>query len=226
MVMRTLGMTLCLCGLLSATALAQQYQRGDKVVVVSMTHLTVSGSRIVDKVWPGLTLTVRDVNGEWLWLSNGKPGWLEQRHVVPLGRQAIDRLTAMIRSDSKNTSLYSGRADVWEHLGELDIAIADYNEAIRLSPDDGAAYGNRGSAWRAKGEYDKAIADYNEAVRLDPKYVTAYHNRGSALDRKGAYDKAIEDYNEAIRIDPKFVHAYKNRGLTWRHKGEYDKAIE
>ncbi len=115
MLKRNLVIAICGVMLFAASALGQTYQPGDKVVVISDAELQVSGKGAVDDVWPGLTLTVKDVNDRWLWLSNGKPGWLEQRHVVPLGRQAIDRLTTMIRSDSNNAALYSGRADVWQH---------------------------------------------------------------------------------------------------------------
>ena len=115
-------------------AAAEDYQPGDRVVVIAQAKLTVKGSREVDDVWPGLVLKVAAVDGRWLWVSNGKPGWLDRRHVIPLDRRAIDRLTAMIRADPGNTRLYGGRADVWENLGEIDIAIGDCSEAIRLDP--------------------------------------------------------------------------------------------
>ncbi len=73
------------------------------------------------------------------------------------------------------------RAMIWQwEKHELDIALADYNEAIRLDPNEASVYNSRGVAWRAKQEYDKAIADYSEAIRLDPTYALAYCNRGFA----------------------------------------------
>ncbi len=62
------------------------------------------------------------------------------------------------------------RAIIWrKEKKELDIALGDYNEAIRLDPTSASVYNNRGLAWHDKKEYDKAIADYNEAIRLDPE---------------------------------------------------------
>src|SRR5882724_10035228 len=55
-----------------------------------------------------------------------------------------------------------------------DLAIADYNEAIRLDPKNAAAYNNRGFAYGQKGDYDKALADFSEAIRLKPDYAVAY----------------------------------------------------
>jgi tetratricopeptide (TPR) repeat protein len=64
---------------------------------------------------------------------------------------------------------YNNRGFVWHDKGDLDRAIADYSEAIRLDPKQANAYRNRGNALREKGDLDRAIADLNEAIRLDPK---------------------------------------------------------
>jgi tetratricopeptide (TPR) repeat protein len=75
---------------------------------------------------------------------------------------------------------YNNRGFVWHDKGDLDRAIADYNEAIRLDPKQANAYVNRGVVWREKGDLDGAIAEYNEAIRLDPEQAIAYSNRGNA----------------------------------------------
>ena len=54
-------------------------------------------------------------------------------------------------------------------LGQHSAAILDYDEAIRLDPDDAKAYYNRGHAKGELRRYPAAIADYNEAIRLDSK---------------------------------------------------------
>jgi tetratricopeptide (TPR) repeat protein len=49
--------------------------------------------------------------------------------------------------------------------GDLDGAIADYDQAIRLEPTYGDAYFNRGLARYDKGDFDGAIADYDQPSR-------------------------------------------------------------
>ena len=171
---------------------------------------------------------VEHVKGEWLWLQDEKSGiagWVQTKYVIPY-EQAIDYYTTFLRSNPQ-AYLFNTRGTIWHEKAEYDIAIADYNEAIRLDPKYASAYNNRGVAWGNKKEYDKAIADYNEAIRLDPKYAEAYSNRGSTWrGRKDKdYDKAIADYSEAIRLDPKVVSTYISRGSAWWVKQEYDKAI-
>ena len=51
--------------------------------------------------------------------------------------------------------------------GELDKAIADFTEAIRLNPKLAGAYFNRGFAYVNKGELNQAVGDWTEAIRLD-----------------------------------------------------------
>lgn len=52
--------------------------------------------------------------------------------------------------------------------GDLEGALQDYGEAIRLKPDDAAAFYNRGNARRDKGELEAALQDYGEAICLKP----------------------------------------------------------
>ena len=95
----------------------------------------------------------------------------------------------------------SGAANVWERTGRrLEIAIADYNEAIQLDPGSALAYNGRGIAWRDKKDYDKAIADYNEAIRLDPGYAFAYYNRGVAFLLTGS-EKAGDDERKFLELE-------------------------
>ena len=125
---------------------------------------------------------------------------------------------------------YVNRGIAWDNKGELDKAIADYNQALAINPKFALAYNNRGLAWYKKGEYDKAIADFNEVQRfLDPSdaanLAATNNSRGLAWYGKGEYDKAIADFEQALAINPKFALAYNNRGLARYRKAEYDKAI-
>jgi tetratricopeptide (TPR) repeat protein len=101
------------------------------------------------------------------------------------------------------------------HEGDLEGAIADYTEAIKLNPQDSITYNNRGVALDESGQHDAAIEDYTEALRLDPNYANGYSNRGAAYASKHEFDNAIADYGEAIRLDPNDAVFYYNRGETY-----------
>jgi tetratricopeptide (TPR) repeat protein len=182
---------------------------GQKVMTIHWDTEVREGARLVRKLELGTVYEVTKVNGEWLWFNQGVGGWVKRSDVVPYD-EAIEYFNRQVQQDPSADN-YNNRAQAWRGKGELDIAISDCNEAIRLAPNDTYAYNNRGNALYEKGEYDRAIADFNQAIRLDPKDVDAYHNRGLAWAHQGKYDQAIADYNEAIRLDPVFADAYNKR---------------
>jgi tetratricopeptide (TPR) repeat protein len=95
--------------------------------------------------------------------------------------------------------------------GNLDRAIADFNEAINLNPAFADAYFHRGTAYQAKGEYDRAIADFDQTIGLDPKDPEAYNCRGETYRDVGDYDRAIADFDRALEIDPNMRAAADNK---------------
>ena len=78
------------------------------------------------------------------------------------------------------------------YLGDYKGAIADYDSAIRLNPDNANTYYNRGTAKGDLGQHFAAIADYDTAIRLKPDYATAYNNRGNAKSDLGQHVTAID----------------------------------
>lgn len=225
------SLVICLLGfcgtaILTEGASAQEYKVGDKVVVIEDATLLLDGDTKVGKVSLGDVLQVKAINDKWLWVKDDAIGWLDQQHVVPLNRDAIERFTKLVNENPKNAGAYVKRGNVWLKLNEMEKALADFGEAIQLDPKMSLAYNNRGTAWFNQGEYDRAIEDYSEAIKLDPKEKLAYYNRGNAWLEKGEYNKAVENYNEAIKLDPKMSQAFCNRGLAWHNQGDYDREME
>lgn len=52
--------------------------------------------------------------------------------------------------------------------GDLDVAIARLDEAIRLAPKEAKFYGFRGVAWLRKDQFAKGITDLKRAIQLTP----------------------------------------------------------
>ncbi|MCC9604792.1 tetratricopeptide repeat protein [Blastopirellula sp. JC732] len=210
--MRFSFVSLLLAALFSSLAIAHEYKVGDRVMVIADAKLAAAGRGETDEVFLGLFLDVNAVNNKWLWVGQGKPGWLDKKNVIPAA-DAFDYLTKRYSREKSNKQVMLALAFLWEERQELDIAISLYNDLIKLDPRNAIYFNNRGICWKDKDEYDKAIADFNQAIKLDPENTFAALNRGTAWYGKGEYDKAIADYNEAIKIDPKDAAAYNN--LAW-----------
>jgi tetratricopeptide (TPR) repeat protein len=109
---------------------------------------------------------------------------------------------------------FLNRASEWHLLGNLDRAIADYDEVIRLDPKNVDAFHERGLAHSLKGEDARAFADFDAAIGLDPQHLTALVHRGNFRRMQGEFDRAIADYDAAIRINPKEASGYRERGIA------------
>ena len=110
--------------------------------------------------------------------------------------------------------------------GKYDLAILEYNSAIKMKPEDADAYNSRGNAFAAKHESDRAIQDYDTAIRLRPNSPFAYNNRGAVLATKDKFDRAIADFDQAIKLKPDYAGALNSRGFAYQLKGDYAHAIQ
>ena len=109
--------------------------------------------------------------------------------------------------------------------GQTDEAFKQYQEAIRLNPDDPNAHNNLGNALVKKGQIDEAITQIQEALRLKPDYAEAHNTLGAALHKMGQIDEAISQLQEALRLKPDYAEAHNNLGTALGEKGQIDEAI-
>ena len=139
---------------------------------------------------------------------------------------AVDACTAIIVLDPSDDGAFVNRGIAYRRVGEIDHALHDYQEAIRLNPGAADAFNNRGNAFRAKQEFALAIRDYDEAIRLDPHYAHAFNNRGIIFLDMGDADRAILDFDRAIAEDASYANAFRNRGIARTHLELFDGALE
>ncbi len=242
---RTLLLSLLLLLACSPFARAEDPLVGKRVVVIRDNATLEASGKEVAKVSECSVFTVGAVEGSWLWIKSER-AYLRRADVVPFD-EAIGHYTRLLEAN-KTANNYSNRAKLWRLKGELDLALGDMNDAIRLNPTESVWFLKRGILWGGKKEYEKAIGDFNEAIRLNPKSGSAYASRGKAWGLKKDYDKEIADYDEALKHkDPNektgtlndseitggdskvMVNSramtFNSRGSAWGKKGNYDKAI-
>ena len=118
-----------------------------------------------------------------------------------------------------------GIGNALDQKGSLDEAIAHYQKALKINPDNVDARNNLGNALRQKGRVDEAIAHYQKALQIKPGYAEAHYNLGIALGQKGRMDEAIAQYQEALQINPDYADAHINLGNALLQTGRLDEAI-
>jgi tetratricopeptide (TPR) repeat protein len=97
---------------------------------------------------------------------------------------------------------YIARGKRYYDNDDFDNAIRDFDNAIRLDPNDASAYYYRGEVYRLKGQYDAAIRDFSEATWLNPNYDLAYASMGQSYRQLGQRDQAIRNLEKAISLNP------------------------
>jgi lipoprotein NlpI len=126
---------------------------------------------------------------------------------------AIGACTALLQSlpasDSYRPIVLINRGIDHDMLGQYDLAIADFNEAMKLKPGFAAAYRNRAVERCRKGDYAASIADYNEALRLDPDDIYALYGRGVARIRAGDGEHGKADIAAANAKGPDAASVFK-----------------
>ena len=85
--------------------------------------------------------------------------------------------------------------------GDLDGALADYNQAIKLNPHFAEVWFNRGSYWKMKGDLERAETDFTQAIELKPHLADAYAQRGLVRLLSGKESEAERDFARCLTLD-------------------------
>jgi len=85
--------------------------------------------------------------------------------------------------------------------GNPDLAIKDYDKAIKLDLRLGEAWNNRGVVRHAKRDFEGAIADYDKDITINPRFAVAYKNRGVVRQALGRETDAERDFAECLALN-------------------------
>ncbi|MFN9258799.1 tetratricopeptide repeat protein [Microcystis sp.] len=123
-------------------------------------------------------------------------------------------------------------SELWHKKGlihamgkEYEQAIASYDKALEIKPDDHDAWNYRGVALDDLGRFAEAIASYDKALEIKPDDHQAWYNRGFALDDLGRFEEAIASYDRALEIKPDDHQAWYNRGSALVEVGRGEESI-
>jgi tetratricopeptide (TPR) repeat protein len=218
---------------------------------IRIGHSDESGQPVHVAELTDIVYRVLNETNDWLRVRHcGAEDWFAKDSAVLLD-DAIPYFTDRIRANPRDAVAFAHRGRVRQEKGELDQALRDYDEAIRLAttevdeprfgplglrqffgrrvmsyPPQASWFRGRAKIYARKGETDKAISEYVEALRTNPAEPLTYVDRGITYKGLKDYQKALADYGEAIRLDPRWAAAYFNRANVFKTLKEYDKAID
>lgn len=125
-----------------------------------------------------------------------------------------------------NAEGYVERGNLYIDLYELEKAVEDCKEAIKLDPEAYYAYNNLGCALLKLRRIDEAIEPLEKVIAMDPdKDHLPYLNLAECYVIQKNYEKAIHAYEEILRIRPKAIRMKEEIAKIWIKMGQYSKAI-
>jgi tetratricopeptide (TPR) repeat protein len=110
--------------------------------------------------------------------------------------------------------------------GKTDIALEQYQAALRLNTNSPEANYNYGTALNLLGRSREASNYLAKALELRPDYVEAHQAMGSALVSLQDYSGAMMQFNEALRLRPNNYVAEAGMGTALSALGQTNDAID
>jgi Flp pilus assembly protein TadD len=116
---------------------------------------------------------------------------------------ACDRaISSRKLAGSELAKLYAARGYQRQMKFDIEGALSDYREAIKLGSTDSYVFNNRGYIYREAGDFEKAMVDFNRAIELNPRNTDALASRGWVLQQQGELDGAKRNYEQALQSEP------------------------
>ena len=157
------------------------------------------------------------------------PAWSQGEQTACAGEggvtldQRIAACTAIIgagRATGHDLAVaYNNRGGALYYKGETERAWADYDQAIKLSPNFAHAFNNRCWAGAVLGRLKQSVDDCSHVLKLH-NIGNVFENRGFAYLKMGQFDLAFADYELALRLDGPRADLLFGRGLARLKKGD------
>jgi tetratricopeptide (TPR) repeat protein len=109
--------------------------------------------------------------------------------------------------------------------GQDEAAIAEWQKALGMDPNDPKAHNNPGAALARTGKTEEAVRQFRKAVELRTEFAQAHYNLGGALAQSGKQDEAIRCFRGALQLAPGLVEARHELGVALVREGKLDEAV-
>lgn len=118
---------------------------------------------------------------------------------------------SFILENQKTDCAYCNRGLSFWSLREYEKALADYQSAMRLNPENAIACRGAGEMCLKLGSANDAVVFFEMAIKIDPSYIDALVGLGIAFYQSGEPVKSYEILLAAKQRDP--ANELANRGL-------------
>ncbi|APO67951.1 FecR family/TPR repeat domain-containing protein [Rhizobium gallicum] len=139
-------------------------------------------------------------------------------------KEAIDRSLSI---DPTDPNALQARARMRaDYEGNLDGALEDLNNAIKVAPGSSTAWNDLGLLQDARGATREAEAALKKSIELDPDDPVGHANLAILYLEQSRMNEAKCEIDLALAADPAFNIAILARGRYYLQMGEREKAVD
>ena len=140
--------------------------------------------------------------------------------------EALDR----IKYEKGLALVFNMRGNQSNAKGDHASSLNDYQQAVKLDPDEAVYHANVAVALTGLKEWDRAFAAVEETKELDSAMyaqgLALVHNaRGNESNAKGDHESSLKDYEKAVELDPKAAVYHANVAVALSGLKEWDRAF-
>jgi len=112
-----------------------------------------------------------------------------------------------------------------QRAGDLEGAVADYRQFLKLHPEVAPIHSNLGAALAGLGQYEDALSEYKTALKLSPKLGGARLNLALVYYKMGKIDEATTQLEKVRVEDPSNHQAVLLLADCYSRMGREDQVI-
>ncbi len=168
----------------------------------------------------------------------------ESMKYYKIGLKSLKKLESTMENKEKMVNILLNLGDIYKVIGEIDIALEQYNNAVSISREinkdkqEVNSYIKIGEIKSERNEWGKAIEKFEKGLKISEKgnnvkgMAEAYKNIGYVHWRKADFDKSLDYFNKTMECAKKIkdtgLIAYTNLriGTVYSGEGEKEKGIE
>ena len=123
-------------------------------------------------------------------------------------QEALDALDVLSIDYPDNSLLFNIRGACYAGLGQLEIAVKNYERALSIRPEYAKAHYNLGSVLQELGKLHDSVKSYENSIVFEPENAQAHNNLAIVLRELGQLEEAEANCRKAIALDPEYAEVY------------------
>ncbi|MGQ9631022.1 MAG: tetratricopeptide repeat protein [bacterium] len=156
----------------------------------------------------------------YMWKEDWKRAEAELERVLALKPDMTEPEGAFIVS-----STYNALGKIAFKKRDYNKALANYQRALQIHPENGDAHYNLGELYEKREEYEKAIREYKLAISINEYDIDSYIRLSNLYYTKRMYREGISTLKSLLNIQPNDVGAHYNLGNFYYRAGDKKAAL-